>query len=119
RTTAYHDLWLTDVASGQKELAGGGSDEVEPIYGKFYMPRKFKIAIGFPFDNCVDLYANDLGLMAITEGDRVVGYNVLVGGGMGVTPSAKKTFPALAKPLAFVTPDQVVDVAEAVVKVQR
>jgi sulfite reductase (ferredoxin) len=119
RTSAYHDLWLTDVASGQKELAGGGSDDVEPIYGKLYMPRKFKIAIGFPFDNCVDVYANDLGLLAITEGDKTIGYNVLVGGGFGVTPSAKKTFPAVAKMMAFVTPEQALDVVTAVVKVQR
>ena len=64
------------------------------------------MAIGCTFDNCVDLYANDLGLIAVTEGDKIVGYNVLVGGGMGVTPSAKKTFPAVAKRLCFVTPDK-------------
>ena len=57
--------------------------------------------------------------MAIVEGDKIVGYNVLVGGGMGVTPSAEKTFPAVAKRMAFITPEQVVDVATAIVKVQR
>ncbi len=72
-----------------------------------------------PEDNCVDIHSNDLGFLAIVEGDEIVGYNVLVGGGMGATPSAKKTFPYLAKPMAFVTPEQAVDVAEAVVKVQR
>ena len=77
-------------------------DPVEPIYGPTYLPRKFKTAIGLPGDNCVDLYANDLGLMAICENYRIVGYNVLVGGGMGVTPSADKTFPAVAKRMAFV-----------------
>ncbi len=70
------------------------SDEVEPIYGPTYLPRKFKTAIGLPGDNCVDLYANDLGLLAICQNYQIVGYNLLVGGGMGVTPSAKKTFPA-------------------------
>ena len=128
RTGAYHQLWLTDSASGDKQLAGGQVAEeraagdgfdVEPIYGKHYMPRKFKMAIGFDFDNCVDLYANDLGLMAVTEGGRILGYNVLVGGGMGVTPSAKKTFPAVARRLTFVAPDQVLAVTEAVFKVQR
>ena len=126
KTNAYHELWLTDTSTGEKQLAGGGVAEntgdgfdVEPIYGKFYMPRKFKMAIGFDFDNCVDLYANDLGLMAITEGDKILGYNVLVGGGMGVTPSAKKTFPAVAKRLTFATPDNVLAVVEAVFKVQR
>lgn len=119
RTTAYHDLWLTDIATGEKRLAGGESEEVEPIYGKYYMPRKFKIAIGFPLDNCVDIYTNDLGLLAITQGDEVVGYNVIVGGGLGVTPSAKKTFPALGKMMAFAQPDQALAVVTAIVKVQR
>lgn len=121
RTPAYHNLWLTDVSTGERELVNGGADpwEVEPIYGAHYMPRKFKIAIGFPFDNCTDIYTNDLGLLAIIKNDQLVGYNVVVGGGLGVTPSAKKTFPALAKRMAFVTPDQALDVVTAVVKVQR
>ena len=122
RSSSYHDIWLTDVATGEKQLIEGGDPEgfdVEPIYGKHYMPRKFKIAIGFPFDNCVDLYTNDLGLMAIVKDDHVVGYNVVVGGGLGVTPSAKKTFPALAKRLCYCTPEQALDVVTAVVKVQR
>ena len=110
KTKAYHEVWLTDTASGEKQLVGGAPEgdgfDVEPIYGKFYMPRKFKMAIGYTFDNCVDLYANDLGLMAITEGDEIVGYNLLAGGGMGVTPSAKKTFPAVAKRLCYVSPDE-------------
>ena len=119
RTPAYHNLWLTDVSTGERELLYGPEESVEPLYGTNYMPRKFKIAIGFPFDNCVDVYTNDLGLLAIIENEQVIGYNVLVGGGLGVTPSAKKTFPALAKKMAFVTPDQVIDVVTAVVKVQR
>jgi len=121
RTRAYHEIWLKDPESGADELVAGGPNghEVEPVYGPTYLPRKFKTAIGLPGDNCVDLYANDLGLMAICENFRIVGYNVLVGGGMGVTPSAKKTFPAVAKRMAFVTPDQVVDVATEIIKVQR
>lgn len=122
RTKAYHELWLTDTSTGEQTRAGGGEGDgfdVEPIYGKFYMPRKFKMAIGYTFDNCVDLYANDLGLLAITEGDRIIGYNVLAGGGMGRTPSAAKTFPAVAKRLTFATPEKVLAVVEAVFKVQR
>jgi sulfite reductase (ferredoxin) len=121
RTRAYHELWVTDPDSGEETLQGGGSDghEVEPIYGPTYLPRKFKTAIGLAHDNCVDLYANDLGFMAVVEGDSIVGYNVLVGGGMGVTPSAEKTFPAVAKRMAFIKPEQAVDVATAVIKVQR
>ncbi len=121
RTTAYHEIWLSDPETGEKELVGGGANghEIEPLYGKTYLPRKFKVAIGLPGDNSVDLYANDLGLMAICDDFQIVGYNVLVGGGFGVTPSAKKTYPAVARPLAFVTPDQVLDVATAVIGVQR
>jgi len=121
RSTAYHELWITDPDTGAEELVGGGSNghEIEPIYGPTYLPRKFKTAIGLPDDNCVDIYANDLGFMAVVENGRIQGYNVLVGGGMGVTPSAAKTFPALAKRMAYIRHDEVVDVATAVVKVQR
>jgi sulfite reductase (ferredoxin) len=121
RTPAYHEIWLTDPDTGESHLCGGGlnGQEVEPIYGATYLPRKFKTAIGLCGDNCIDIYTNDLGLLAVCRDWQVIGYNVLVGGGMGVTPSAAKTYPALAKRMAFVEPDQAVDVATAVVKVQR
>jgi sulfite reductase (ferredoxin) len=118
RTTAYYEIWLKDE-NGQSIDATEFKPVEEPIYGPRYLPRKFKTAFALPEDNCVEIYANDLGFLAIVERDSIVGYNVLVGGGMGVTPSAHKTFPAVARRLAFVTPDQVVDVAEAIVKVQR
>ncbi len=118
QTTAYFEIWLKDE-NGEEENVAAYQPVEEPIYGPTYLPRKFKTAISLPEDNCVDIYSNDLGFLAIVENDRIVGYNVLVGGGMGVTPSAKKTFPAVAKPLAYVTPDQVIGVAEAIVKVQR
>jgi sulfite reductase (ferredoxin) len=121
RTPAYHEIWLSDPEGGQPQLCSGGPNgqPVEPIYGSTYLPRKFKTAISLPGDNCVDVYANDLGFLAICENYRIVGYNVLVGGGFGVTPSDKKTFPAIAKKLCFVTPDEVLPLAEAVVKVFR
>ena len=120
RTRAYYELWLSDEATGFREkVAHGGGEDVEPIYGPTYLPRKFKTGIGLPSDNIVDLYSQDLGLLAIAEDYNVVGYNVLVGGGFGLTPSAEKTYAALAQPLCFVTPDQVIDVAEAIIKVQR
>ena len=118
RTTSYFDLWLKDE-DGQETEATEFQPVDEPIYGTRYLPRKFKMAIGFPEDNCVDLYTQDLGLMAIVENDQIIGYNVLAGGGMGRTPSAEKTFPALAKRLTFATPAQVIAVSEAIVKVQR
>ncbi len=120
RTPAYHELWLSDPDSGEKTLVGGGKpEEIEPIYGQHYLPRKFKIGIGFPFDNCIDVYTHDIGLLAVVRDDQLVGYNVLVGGGQGTTPAAAKTFPALGQRMAFVTPDQAVDVATEILKVQR
>ena len=117
QTPAYHELWLTDPDSGEKTLEGGGV--VEPLYGPTYLPRKFKMGIALPEDNCIDIYTQDLGFLAVVRDGAIIGYNVLVGGGMGTTPSAKKTFPALAKRLAFITPDQAVGVSQAILKVQR
>jgi sulfite reductase (ferredoxin) len=132
RTRAYYEIWVRDPDNGEDRLVGGngrhgaassaasdGQADPEPIYGPTYLPRKFKIGVGLPGDNCIDIYANDLGFMAICEDFRIIGYNVLVGGGMGVVPSAAKTFPAVAKRMAFVRPEQVIDVATEVVKVQR
>ncbi len=138
KTKAYYEIWLKDTCTGEQTclqgdeaetdanykaptaaLAEHNGDGVEPIYGSTYLPRKFKMAIGLPGDNCVDMYANDLSLMAICENFNVVGYNVLVGGGFGVTPSAKKTFPAVAQRLCYVRAEQAIGVAEAIVKVQR
>jgi sulfite reductase (ferredoxin) len=118
RTTGYYEIWLKDDEGNETDVTEFKPVE-EPIYGARYLPRKFKTAFALPEDNCVELYSNDLGFLAIVEKDRIVGYNVVVGGGMGVTPSAHKTFPAVAKRLAFVPPEQVVGVAEAIVKVQR
>ena len=118
KTTAYFDLWLKDE-DGNEINASDFKPVEEPIYGERYLPRKFKMAIALPHDNCVDVYCNDLGLLAVVENDQIIGYNVLVGGGMGRTPSADKTFPAVAQRMAFVTPEQVVAVCEAIVKVQR
>ncbi|MEX2171907.1 MAG: NADPH-dependent assimilatory sulfite reductase hemoprotein subunit [Pirellulales bacterium] len=131
-TPAYHEIWLTDGETGESQFVGGARngqtngqiapdayDPVEPIYGKTYLPRKFKFAVGLPGDNSVDVYANDIGLLAVCENWNVVGYNVLVGGSFGVTPSAAKTFPAIALPMCYATADQVIDVCTAIVKVQR
>lgn len=112
RTNAYHEIWLdgkpVDVAA-----------EVEPIYGKVYLPRKFKVGIGLADDNCVDLYAQDLGLLAVVEGDLVVGYDLLAGGGMGMTHGNAKTFPYLAQAVGHVAAEEVVAAAEAVVRLFR
>ncbi len=118
RTTGYYEIWLKDD-DGNEFNAAEFQPVEEPIYGARYLPRKFKTAFALPEDNCVELYSNDLGFLAIVEGNAIAGYNVVVGGSMGVTPSAHKTFPAVAKRLAYVRPEQVLRVAEAIVKVQR
>ncbi len=118
RSTAYHEIWLTDD-DGEKTNVAEFTPVEEPIYGKLYLPRKFKMAIAEPSDNCVDVYTQDIGLLAVVDDGTITGYNVLVGGGMGRTPSAEKTFPRIADKLTFVGPDQVVAVCEAIVKVQR
>jgi sulfite reductase (ferredoxin) len=117
QTSAYHELWITDPETGQKTQGGGG--QVEPLYGPTYLPRKFKIGIALPEDNCIDIYTQDIGFLAVVSDGKIIGYNVLAGGGMGTTPSAKKTFPALAKRMAFCKPEQAVGVAQAILKVQR
>jgi sulfite reductase (ferredoxin) len=123
RTRAYHETWLVDEATRERQLVGGGKiqegEEIEPLYGPSYMPRKFKFGIALPTDNIVDLYANDVGFMAIAENWNVVGYNVLVGGSFGVTPSAEKTFVAIAQPLCYIPASQAVELAKAIMKVQR
>ncbi|MCP4885924.1 MAG: NADPH-dependent assimilatory sulfite reductase hemoprotein subunit [Planctomycetaceae bacterium] len=116
-TQAYHELWVTDPETDEKTLEGGGV--VEPLYGPTYLPRKFKVGIALPEDNCIDIYTQDLGLIAVVRDGSITGYNVLVGGGMGTTPSAAKTFPALGKRMAFVTPEQVIEVCQAILRVQR
>ena len=89
--------------------------EEEPLYGKVYLPRKFKMAVGLPGDNCVDLYAQDLGLMAVCKDFRVVGYNVLVGGGMGWGDSHARTpFPSPEHRMALVRPEQAADALRAI-----
>lgn len=118
KSTAYHEIWLTDE-DGNRENVTEFQPVEEPIYGKYYLPRKFKMAIALPDDNCIDIYTQDLGFLAVVEGNQIVGYNVIVGGGMGRTPSAEKTFPRVGDKMTYVTPDQVIAVAEAVVKVQR
>ncbi len=118
RTTAYYEIWLRDEEGNETDATEFRPVE-EPIYGERYLPRKFKTGFALPDDNCIELLANDLGFLGIVENGRLVGFNVYVGGSMGVTPANKNTFPALAKKLTFVTPDQVIPIAEAIVKVQR
>jgi sulfite reductase (ferredoxin) len=119
RSSAYYELWVRDPESQESEKVYEATEVVEPIYGRTYLPRKFKFGIALPEDNCVDIYTQDLGLMAVVEGQRIIGYNVLVGGSQGMTPAKKDTFPALGYRMTFATPEDLIPVCEAVVKVQR
>lgn len=114
RTSAYHEIWLD-----KQMVAGGETKDFEPFYGETYLPRKFKIAIAIPPSNDVDIFANCLGFIAIIENDKLLGFNVTVGGGMGMTHNNKKTFPRVADVMSFVTVDQVKDVAEKIMILQR
>jgi sulfite reductase (NADPH) hemoprotein beta-component len=113
RTGAYHEIWL----DGEKVVS---SEVEEPIYGSHYLPRKFKTVVAVPPSNDVDVFAQDLGFIAITDGaGKVVGWNVAVGGGMGMTHGEPETYPRTADVMGFCLPEQAVDVAEKVVLVQR
>ncbi|GEN10106.1 sulfite reductase (NADPH) beta subunit [Myxococcus fulvus] len=111
RTRAYYELWL-----GEEKVAGG---EEEPLYGATYLPRKFKAAVAVPPENDVDLFAQDLGYIAILEDGVLKGFNVTVGGGLGATHGDASTFPRLADVIGFVVPEQMLVVAEEVLKIHR
>ncbi|MET1254382.1 assimilatory sulfite reductase (NADPH) hemoprotein subunit [Aliikangiella maris] len=110
KTKAYHEIWL----DGEKV-----ESTQEPIYGQTYLPRKFKTAIAVPPYNDVDIFANDLGFIAIVENDELIGFNVATGGGMGSSHGDETTYPRVADVIGFCTLDQVLQVSENVVKVQR
>lgn len=114
-TNAYHEIWL----DGEKVIDSRGVTEKEPIYGSTYLPRKFKIGIAVPPSNDVDIYSQDLGFIAILEDGKLQGFNVAVGGGMGMTHGDTKTYPQVSRVVGFCTPEKVTEVAEKVVTVQR
>lgn len=113
KTNAYHEIWL----DGDK--VAGTDEEQEPIYGKTYLPRKFKIGIAVPPMNDVDVFSQDIGLIAIVEEGKLIGFNVAVGGGMGMTHGDEQTYPQLARLIGYVPADQVVEVAKQLMMIQR
>jgi len=112
RTRAYHEIWL----DGEKLT---GEPEEEPIYGSTYLPRKFKIGVAIPPTNDIDVFAQDLGLIAIIEKGKLLGFNVAIGGGMGATHGDDSTYARLGSLIGFVPPEQVIATAEGVVTLQR
>ena len=112
KTNAYHEIWLDEEKISPE-------DEEETIYGKTYLPRKFKIVLAIPPSNDVDLYAHDIGLIAIIEKEKLLGFNVSIGGGMGMTHGNEKTFPRLSNIIGFVNKENVMDVVKNILILQR
>ena len=117
RTQAYHSIWIDGAQLNLEDPAN--KDFADPLYGKTYLPRKFKTAFVVPPVNDIDVFTNDLGFIAILENDQLAGYNLAVGGGMGRSHGNAQTFPRLADVLGFFAPDKLVDVAKAVITIHR
>jgi sulfite reductase (ferredoxin) len=115
KTQAYHEIWLDG-----KNVVQAPDQEVEPLYGKHYLPRKFKISLSTPEDNSMDALTHDLAIIFIyNEQDELLGYNLCLGGGLGMTHNKPATYPRLATPIAFVAADDLLRGVEAVIKLTR
>ena len=114
RTQAYYQLWL----DGERAVTAEAPGE-EPLYGTTYLPPKFKIGFAFPGDNCIDVYSNDIGVVPVLDGESLRSFTVLVGGGMGRNHTNPDTFPRLADPLTTVAPQELLEVLDTIVRVQR
>lgn len=116
-TKAYHEVWLNGdkVYSGKEEVT-----DSEPLYGHSYLPRKFKVGIALPKDNSIDVYTQDIGLVALfDDNNEIEGFDVIVGGGMGMHYRKPETFPRLGDDLGYVPKDKVVDVVKGIIGIQR
>jgi sulfite reductase (ferredoxin) len=111
KTRAYYEIFLDEAPSGEPVE--------EPLYGPTYLPRKFKVGITHEADNTIDVLTNDLGIVALFDGDFLRGYNIAIGGGLGMTHNNARTYPRLATPIAFVGPDDLIRMVEAVIGLQR
>ena len=116
-TKAYHSIWIDGVQLDND--AAENKDFADPLYGKTYLPRKFKIAFAIPPVNDMDIFTNCLGFIAVVENDQLVGYNLCVGGGMGRSHGNAQTYPRIADVIGFFTPDKIVEVAKAVLTIHR
>jgi sulfite reductase (ferredoxin) len=116
QTGAYHEIWVDGEKWRDEDAA---AEPPDPLYGERYLPRKFKVGLAVPEDNTIDVLTNDLAIVPLWEGDRLTGYDFLLGGGHGMTHNMPKTYPRLATPVAFVEPDDLLDAAAAVVKLHR
>ena len=110
---AYYEIWVND------EKIDLGKEQEEKIYGKTYLPRKFKIGLSLPEDNCIDIFTQDIGLVAICQGKSLYGFNLLVGGGLGHTHNKPETYPRLASELGFITLEKLIKTIESIVIIQK
>jgi sulfite reductase (ferredoxin) len=109
---AYYEIWL----DGEKQAS---TEEEEPFYGSVYLPRKFKVAVGLSIDNCVDIWSQDVGLLALVSGGRISGFNLLVGGGLGMTHHKADTTARLAQPVGFISTADTVEAVRLVAAIFR
>ncbi len=112
RARAYFEIWL----DGEKAAS---LEQEEPLYGASYLPRKFKIAFAFPFDNCVDVYTQDVGIVPVLSGETLTGFTLIVGGGLGQSHTVKDTHPRLGDPMTTIAPEHLLETIKAIVAVQR
>jgi len=119
KTGAGRDIWLDGEKIEGYPFAPASVSEQEVLYGDTYLPRKFKIALGQPEDNCMDVLCNDLAVLALFDGQELQGYNIAIGGGLGMTHNNEKTYPMLAKTIGFVRQEQLLKISEAVIAFQR
>lgn len=112
KSRAYYEIWVNG------ERISDEDDEEETIHGKTYLPRKFKIGVGHPDDNCIDVHTHDIGILPVLNGN-LLGFNVIVGGGLGSTHRQAKTYPRLGDPIAFVEPERLLDTVTRIVEFQR
>ena len=117
KTRAYHEIWL-DEGEGKKRV-DAAAEFIEPMYGKHYLPKKFKIGIAIPPDNAMDVYINDIGLVAIVENNKLQGFNVAVGGGLALTFGRPDTYPRLASVIGYIEPEKVLKVCQNVLEMLR
>jgi len=113
KTRAYYEIWL-----GEEKLVDK-KDEEDTLYQDRYLPRKFKIAIGIPPNNDIDVLGNDIGLIAIIENNELKGFNIAIGGGLSSTHGSPQTYPRLASVIAFANEETILKTIYAIVTIQR
>ena len=122
KSRAYHEIWLDEGKGEAKKRVDSNAEQEafsEPMYGKHYLPKKFKIGIAIPPNNDMDVYINDIGAVAIIKDEKLLGFNIAIGGGLAMTFGRPDTYPRLATDIAYVEPEKLLDVCKIVLEIQR